>query len=206
MSKLRELAKKGWDEVEEAGTFKQLPIGVYPLKIVEVIDNPQEEFIEVLIDIVKGEYKDYFANLQTNEGVWNWRGKFRKYYRDNTMSFFKGFITSIERSNEGYSFVQTEGDVQKLVGKYFYGVFEYQETTKVNDEGKPTVNVLLNDRIHDIPKFNEGKVPEPQEDYVKPLNDWGKDKFQENLIEWKKENKPKDEYVAASTDDDDLPF
>ena len=52
--------------VDEAGEFKRLPGGIYPIKVTSVEDVVDKEYLELYVDIVKGEYKDYFATLRAN--------------------------------------------------------------------------------------------------------------------------------------------
>lgn len=204
MSKLAKIAQN-WDEIGNAG----LTVGIKPIRIVEVNDFENDEYIEILFDIAAGPEKDFFANKQKEDGKWNGNGKFRKYYRDNTVRFFKAFITAVEKSNDGYNFAQTKGDVKQLTGKIVYGIFEKQETTMVGDDGKPVVLVKLNaDNLRSKQAFLNKEIEAPDENYIRPLNDWGKKQFEENLKE-AGVTPQQDEYVAADTVinvEDDLPF
>ena len=51
---------EGYDLVNEAGEFRKLPAGIYGVKITNVVDKSENEYLEIYCDIVKGEYANYF--------------------------------------------------------------------------------------------------------------------------------------------------
>lgn len=208
MSKWKDLVNK-LEGVDESGEFKGLTIGVKPIRIIEVIDNDEKEYLEILFDIAAGPEKDFFTNKSVNS-TWDFNAKFYRSYKDSALSFFKSFITAVEKSNEGYSFAKTEGDVSKLVGKVLYATFENHEIPTVDDEGKPRVVVKINsNKLRSMEAFKEGKIKEPLEtDIVKMTSDYDLNKFKENYNEWVKENKPKETPVTKTETiiSDDLPF
>lgn len=116
---------EGWELINEAGELKTLPAGAYACKIIEVIDVPEKEYHEVYFDIVEGEFKGYFAALQTNTGK-NY-GVIRRSYKANALPFFKGYITAIEKSNPGYKW---DWDEKKLSGKFCAVAFRDEEYLK----------------------------------------------------------------------------
>ena len=211
MSKLANLAQ-GWDNVEEAGTFESLPVGVYKLAIVEATDFPENDYIEFLVDIAEGPYRGFFTRINKNSTGWSPSATFRKYYSDKALPFFKGFITAVEKSNPSYNFKASQGNVTALKNKYVVGIFEKQQVPVVDENGQPKVYVQLNDRFRSIEALNEGKIEAPTEDDIKLLNDYGVKKFEEALVEWRNKKgiqAPQAAYHAAEgsiIEDDDLPF
>lgn len=211
MSKLADLAH-GWDDIEEAGVNSGIKIGLYGMKVKTVTDYPDKEYIELNVDFAVGEYKDRFAEIHKTVGPkWPAAGTFRRSYKDGALKFFKQMITAFEKSNEGYSFKDTKGDVQKLVGKIFVGVWERKEIPVVGDDGKPVVLVKMNDQIRSTESYKDGKIKVPTEEVV-PLNKYEQGRFEEAYNEWAKENN-KAPYgantsatVNATVVDDDLPF
>lgn len=149
-----------WEKVEAKGMddFKALPIGAYECVIKEANVHKSEtsgkESFRVAVDIASGEYKDYFQNRydkNTNMNK-NWDNNATRYlaFQGDNVAYFKGFITSVENSNPGYTW---DWDEKKLVGKKICGVFQYEEYE--NQEGKKGIKVRLNkfrslDKIKDI--------------------------------------------------------
>lgn len=151
---------QGWETVEAKGMddFKALPIGAYECVIVGAAVHKNEETgkqsFKVAVDIASGEYKDYFkkrfdANTNSNK---KWDNNAVRYlgYEGESVSFFKGFITSVENSNTGYKW---DWEESKLKGKKICGVFQYEEYEK--QDGSRGVKVRLNkfrslDKMKDI--------------------------------------------------------
>lgn len=149
-----------WNEVEAKGMddFKPLPIGAYECVIKEAeIHKSKEsgkETFRVAVDIANGEYKDYFQKRYDKNNNMNktWDNNATRYlsFQGDNVAYFKGFITSVENSNTGYTW---DWDEKKLVGKKICGVFQYEEYE--NQEGKKGVKVRLSkfrslDKIKDI--------------------------------------------------------
>ena len=113
---------KEYDLVNEAGEFKKLPAGIYGVKITDVIDNPDREYLEVYCDITKGEYANYFKTL-VNNGMSD-SSKTIRSYKTNALPFFKSFITAVEKTNPGYHW---NWDEKSLIGKNVIAVFGEEE-------------------------------------------------------------------------------
>ena len=133
---------ENWDNIEAKGMddFKALPIGAYECKIVNAVENYNEQSgkttLKVMVDIASGEYKDYFKKrYDSNTAIdrkWdNNATKFLAFEGENT-SFFKGFITIVENSNVGYKWNWEESTLRdkKIVGVFQYEQYEKQDGTK----------------------------------------------------------------------------
>lgn len=133
---------ENWNEIEAKGMedFKTLPIGAYECKIINAVENHNEQSgkttLKVMVDIASGEYKDYFKKrYDSNTAIdrkWdNNATKFLAFEGENT-SFFKGFITIVENSNVGYKWNWEESTLRdkKLVGVFQYEQYEKQDGTK----------------------------------------------------------------------------
>lgn len=151
-----------WEKVEAKGMddFKALPIGAYECVIKEANVHKSEtsgkESFRVAVDIASGEYKDYFQNRydkNTNMNK-NWDNNATRYlaFQGDNVAYFKGFITSVENSNVGYTW---DWDETKLVGKKICGVFQYEEYE--NQEGKKGVKVRLT-KFRSLDKIKEIEV------------------------------------------------
>lgn len=88
----------------------------------------------VNFEIAEGEYKGYYMDKYKNSipkidtDSIKWAGKYYLMLEgDKWQERFKGFITSIEESNEGFKWNAEVGDEQSLKGKLFGGVFGEEE-------------------------------------------------------------------------------
>lgn len=170
---------EGYDLVNEAGELKSLPAGAYICKISEVIDVSEKEYLDVYFDIVDGEFKGYFAALESNSS--HKYGRMTRSYKQTALPFFKAFITAIEKSNNGYSW---NWDEKGLAGKFCVVVFRDEEYLK---DGQVKVMAKA-DEIRSIQALKENKI------VIKPLK--------------KLETPVSTEAVAAPVEltDEELPF
>lgn len=133
---------ENWNEIEAKGMddFKALPIGAYECKIINAVENHNEQSgkttLKVMVDIASGEYKDYFKKrYDSNTAIdRKWDNNATKYlaFEGENTSFFKGFITIVENSNVGYKWNWEESTLRdkKLVGVFQYEQYEKQDGTK----------------------------------------------------------------------------
>jgi hypothetical protein len=139
----------GFDSINEAGEFKNLPAGAYACKIIEVVDVLDKEYLNVYFDIVEGEFKGYFTALFQSTGK-NY-GFITRSYKQNALPFFKAFITAVEKSNPGYKWDWNE---KGLSGKFCVVVFrdeEYEVDSEVRVRAKA-------DEVRSLPALREGKI------------------------------------------------
>ena len=186
-----------WNEIEAKGMddFKALPIGAYECKIINAVENHNEESgkttLKVMVDIASGEFKDYFRKMYENDTridrKWNNNAvKYLSYTGDN-VAFFKGFIKTIENSNIGYVW---DWDETKLKGKKVCGVFQYEEYEK--QDGTKGIKVRLN-KFRSLDKLKEIEVSDSikmldgtyksYDDYMESQERKAENIFGENLVE-----------------------
>lgn len=196
---------ENWNEIEAKGMddFKALPIGAYECKIINAVENHNEQSdkttLKVMVDIASGEYKDYFKKrYDSNTAIdRRWDNNATKYlaFEGKNTSFFKGFITTVENSNVGYKWNWEESTLRdkKLVGVFQYEQYEKQDGTKA-------LKVRLT-KFRSLDKLGEIEVS----DSVKMLNGTYKsyDDYMESQ-ERKAENIFGENLVEIS--DDQLPF
>ena len=159
-----------WNEVEAKGMddFRGLPIGAYECIIKDARINHNEQSgkdtFKVSIDIASGEYKDYFQKMYEADTridrKWNNNAVRYLAYEGDNVAYFKGFITTVENSNVGYTW---DWDETKLKGKKVCGVFQYEEYEK--QDGTKDVKVRLN-KFRSLDKMKDIEVS----DKVKMLN------------------------------------
>lgn len=141
---------QNWENVQAISDTAVLPVGGYIVKIfaAEVKsftskkDGRTYENLELSIDIVEGEYKDFYRNDYTNQKMEpkRWKGvkKFSIPTDDGSDSdklsqrVLKGATEAIEDSNPGYHW---DWDETKLKGKLVGCVFRLEEWY-IEDENK----------------------------------------------------------------------
>lgn len=127
-----------WEDVQEAGNFDSLKPGGYIAKIINVVDNGNKEYLEILFDIADGEFKDYYKKLFDSRNFWG--GRFYKSYKESVINFFKGFTIAVENSNFGYKW---DFDEQKLKGKLIGVVLREEEYVPTQGEHAGEVRTKL---------------------------------------------------------------
>lgn len=107
-----------WENIQESTSFKRLTPNGYIVKILNVEDHREKEYLKIYFDIVKGDDKGYFKKQYDGdtrkERKWPNAGTFIRSYKDSAASMFKGFTNAVEKSNKGY---QWNFDEKTLVNK-----------------------------------------------------------------------------------------
>lgn len=124
------MRKINWGAVEEAKDFERLASGGYVCKIVSVLDNPQREYLKVVMDVAEGEFKNYGAEAEKrNNNDWSYIRMFRS-YKESAQGMFKGFLSALEKSNPNFKADTFDGDENKLVGLFIGIVLGFEEYEK----------------------------------------------------------------------------
>lgn len=145
----------GYDEAAAyTGEFQQLPKGKYVCVIKRVATqkskNGNEQFV-ILYDIAEGDQKGFYQKMFDNDKSQNpsgakWRGVFKQNMEGKGLSWFKGIITSIERSNN-FTFQWDREDNEKtLNGKKFGGIFRRRQYEAENGN-RPIVTELCRSAV-----------------------------------------------------------
>lgn len=149
------------------GESVQLPKGKYVCKIVQVAtqrtQNGNEQFV-ILYDIAEGEHKDFFKKLFDADKAQNgsdakWRGVFKQNMEGKGLSWFKGVITAIERSNNFTFQWDKEGNEKTLKDKKFGGLFRRRQYEK-EDGSRPIITELF--RVRSVAGLAESEIPEDE--------------------------------------------
>ena len=159
---------QGYDQAPAyTGESVQLPKGKYVCVIKQVATkktpNGNEQFV-ILYDIAEGEQKDFYQKLYDADKAQNpsgakWRGVFKQNMEGKGTPWFKGIITSIERSNSFTFQWDKEGNEKTLQGKKFGGLFRRRQYEAENG-GRPIVTELV--RIRSIAGLAEAELPEDE--------------------------------------------
>lgn len=149
------------------GESAQLPKGKYVCVIKQVATKAStdgnEQFV-ILYDIAEGEYKDFYQKLYDADRAQNaanakWRGVFKQNMEGKGISWFKGVITSIERSNNFTFQWDRENNEATLKGKKFGGLFRRRQF-ETEDGKRPFVTELF--RVRSVAGLAEAEVPEDE--------------------------------------------
>lgn len=145
---------------ESNGQFRRLPPGGYVCAIYHVEDVPAKEYLKIDFDIVKGDEKGYFKKLYDSdtrkEKKWPNAGTTYRSYKDNALPMFKGFITSVEKSNKNFKW---DWDEKKLEKKYFGAVIGEEEYQ--NQKGAVRIRNRIA-QIHSVEAIEKGDFEMPE--------------------------------------------
>lgn len=181
---------QGYDEAQAFGEFETLPAGGYKCLIKKVVcekTSAGKEYLKIGFDIIEGKYKDFyqkkFASDTRPEPKWSgvWTVFVEGYKPETTNPKFKGLITSVENSNEGFKF---DFDEKKLVGKKVGIVFREEDFIGQDGQIHTAVKPFY---ATSYDKAEEAKIPNRKE-----ISEEQQDKiFEDNINQ---------------DDNDDLPF
>jgi len=169
-----------WASVEGNQEFKRLTPGGYVCVIVNVEDFEDKEYLKVYYDVMLGEFKGYYKQLYDAKQFWG--GNFIKSYKETARSFFKGFLTAIEKSNSNFIADQFDNDISRLKGNYIGLVLGEEEYISNENKIKKRIYVAEVRSVEKI-KSNDFKIPE-----------------------LKRVELNTSQFVENTIDDDDLPF
>jgi len=198
---------EGWDKVEVISTegFDRIQAGGYVCVIRDVLEKvtktTSRPMLVLDLDIVSGEYKDYYQkkyDSNKNENK-HWGAKFYQLMDGTSLKFFKGLITAIERSNHGYDWEANDWNENTLVGKNI-GVIFGEEEFEANDGTTKTSLKPLS--VRTVATIEEGKFTVP----VKKLLATNALKPVFTTSQNKSYNAPEDFSAVSDDTDDDLPF
>ena len=146
------------ENVKEFTPFEKVEAGGYICGIYAVEDVPEKEYLKISYDIVEGDKKGFYSKLKKEKG-WELPRMIAS-YKESALPFFKGTITSIEKSNKGFKF---DNDETKLVGKKV-GLVLY-ERERINNKGKKVVELAV-DKAHSIDAIKSGDFEIPERETV----------------------------------------
>jgi hypothetical protein len=203
------------ENVQEFTKFKN-PVGGFICEIKTVEDVPEKEYLKIGYDIAEAlnnEQKEFV-------GMYEKRKKERDFdypttvvsYKENSLPFFKGFITALENSNRGYKW---DNDETKFVGKLIGFVIGEEEYEGKDKNGVPKVKVrtYVAER-HSVDAIKEGDfdVPEfkkltkaPVERASNPFANNGAAP-EKNPFDDIETPSVEDDNVFSTVEDDDCPF
>lgn len=164
------MRKINWKEVNEASDSNRIPAGGYVVQIVDVKDNPGKEYLEIVFDVIEGQYKGIFKGLPADD---NWKHRFNQVYSEKALGFFKRFLKELERDNDGFTVDEWErrSDEQDFKGLklgMLFGEYRY-----INDKGeaKYSLNAVKPLSIEDV-RMGNFDVPDPKYSQYTNEQEW----------------------------------
>lgn len=156
---------EGYDEAQAyTGESMQLPAGCYIgiIKQVSLTHSQSDrDQIAVLFDIAEGEYKGFyqkqFEAAKKQDANAKWKGVYKQIMDGTSLSFFKGLITSIEKSNNFQFPWGQEGNEKTLSGKKFGAVMGREQ---FQTEEKKLAFATKIFQIRSLDGIKDAKVPE----------------------------------------------
>lgn len=157
---------EGYDQAQAyTGEFASLPAGCYVCVIKQVSQTETQSHrpqLAVLFDIAEGDQKGFFQRQYDNAKKTGtdvkWKGVHKQIMDGSSLPFFKGLMTSIEKSNPGYTFQWgVENNERTLVGKKFGAVMGREEFMTQKGERRFATKVV---QIRSLDGLKEAEVPE----------------------------------------------
>lgn len=156
---------QGYDEAPAyTGEFASLPAGLYVCEILGVKQeehNGHSRFV-MQFDIAEGDQKGFYQKQYNAEKQMNQAAKYKGVHRQNMeeqgLPFFKGLMTSVERSNQGFHFPWgTQGNEKTLVGKRFGAVMGREEFLTSDNQKRMATKIV---QIRSIDGLKDAKIPD----------------------------------------------
>ena len=158
---------QGSDEAQAyTGESMQLPAGVYVCKVRQVNETQTQNGrpqMAILFDVAEGEHKDFYqAQFEAAKRMSGDKAKYKGVHKQimdgSSLPFFKGLMTSIEKSNPGYQFPWgQEGNEKTLIGKKF-GAVMGREQFETDDHRTAFATKIF--QIRSIDGLKDAKIPE----------------------------------------------
>lgn len=202
------MKKINLDNVQEFTRFRN-PVGGFICEIKTVEDVADREYLKVGYDIAEALSEDQKEFV----GMYAKRKAERDFdypttvvsYKENSLPFFKGFVTALENSNKGYKW---DNDENKFVGKkigFVIGEEEYEGRDK-NGMPKVKVRTYVAER-HSVQAIKDGDFEVPEfKKLSQPVVDRPVNPFEQSVNSTPITPDPIESGGFEAVDDDDCPF
>lgn len=196
------------DNVQEFTRFRN-PVGGFICEIKTVEDVADREYLKVGYDIAEALSEDQKEFV----GMYAKRKAERDFdypttvvsYKENSLPFFKGFVTALENSNKGYKW---DNDENKFIGKkigFVIGEEEYEGRDK-NGMPKVKVRTYVAER-HSVQAIKDGDFEVPEfKKLSQPVVDRPVNPFEQSVNSTPITPDPIESGGFEAVDDDDCPF
>lgn len=181
------------------GEYPKLPAGGYICKIIGAKVEKSKKGNDMLVlalDIAEGDYKEFYKKQYDERAKTATPDKPAKYPNnavlravlqgENWINRFKGIITAIENSNEGFNWKNCKGDETKLKDLIVGAIFREEEYEKLDGSIGTSVKIY---QLRSVNKIRNGEYTTPE---IKKLPEKG-EAFEDFIN-------------SVDNDNDDLPF
>lgn len=146
----------GYDSAEpkfDDGGFEQPPTGGHVLVIRDaeaaVSETSKKPMVILYLDIANGAFTNYFRAKSDKIG----KNCLLRYYQlvaGNSLPYYKGLITSVEKSNDGFKYDHNE---KSLIGKVVGGIIEANDKNYHKVARLCSVEKAIQVKQEPFPKF-----------------------------------------------------
>lgn len=162
------MRKIDFDNVEASveGSYRQLPPGAYTCVIMGAEDVSDRQYVRMLVDIIDGEYKDYFSDKFYRDKPWAHQMVLS--YKDTALGMLKGRLQTISECNPGFDSeaAWNGGNLAMFVGKAVGVVFR-QEEYYDEKSGEFKMRPARPDRFCKLDELEEPKNAHPEPKMMK---------------------------------------
>lgn len=149
---------KGYNDAQASGEFERLAAGGYVIKVTNVEDNPDKEYLRITYDIAEGPEKGRFKNEAPENA---YRHQFVRSYKEKALGMFKAFIKAIDKTEEtNFNELAEKGFDEKLLKNCRLGVVFGYEEYEANDGNVKERLYIKSCMSADQIRKGEFKVPE----------------------------------------------
>ena len=202
------MKKINLDNVQEFTRFRN-PVGGFICEIKTVEDVSDREYLKVGYDIAEALSEDQKEFV----GMYAKRKAERDFdypttvvsYKENSLPFFKGFVTALENSNKDYKW---DNDENKFIGKKIGFVIGEEEYEGKDKNGMPKVKVrtYVAER-HSVQAIKDGDFEVPEfKKLSQPVVDRPVNPFEQSVSSTPITPDPIESGGFEAIDDDDCPF
>ncbi len=184
------------------GEGAALPAGAYVCVIKRAVDEHPpggKRRLALFLDIAEGEYKGYYqrryqADMERDGTNAKWKGVFRQGYEgEKPLGYFRGMMTSIEKSNPGYKWDWNE---RGLKGKRVGVIFGREQFRGTDGELHWSTKPLF---IRSVDALKNARIPEDK--YADDAPKWGAPTGTASG-----QNSYQTDFYDIDDSEDDLPF
>ena len=116
----------GYNAIPDTGEYTKLPAGGYVIKITDVKDVPEKQYLRIIYDIAEGPERGRYKNEDPDH---DYRHSFVRSYKEKALGMFKAFIKAVDAANETNfdEFIEKGFDEKHLKGCRLGVLFGYEE-------------------------------------------------------------------------------
>ena len=165
------MIKNNWVAVEES-TFSKLPAGAYVVRITDVEDMPEREYLNIVYDIAEGQHAGFFSDDFGQRNPWAHR--FVRSYKQSAQGMFRAFLSRLEESNATFAISSWQGrsDERDFIGLYLGIVLQTEYYTNNKGEDRERLEVVGVYNVRDI-RNGDYKMPEPRDNRTSAIRGAG---------------------------------